>query len=89
MIHLINSDFERSYWYNSTFTWDKNTMYVSSELKALEGKCQKIEIFPPGKHTTVMIKIMSNGTINWMNFDTVKTTKQDWGFKEITRGCCS
>jgi len=29
--------------------WDKHgTFYVSSELKALEGICNKIEIFPPG-----------------------------------------
>ena len=29
--------------------WDKNgTFYVASELKALEGVCNKIEVFPPG-----------------------------------------
>jgi asparagine synthase (glutamine-hydrolysing) len=29
--------------------WDKNgTFYVASELKALEGICTKIELFPPG-----------------------------------------
>ena len=29
--------------------WDSDkTLYVASELKALEGKCQKIESFPPG-----------------------------------------
>ena len=29
--------------------WDKlGTLYVSSELKSLEGVCNKIEIFPPG-----------------------------------------
>ena len=29
--------------------WDKNkTLYVSSELKALEETCNKIEVFPPG-----------------------------------------
>ena len=29
--------------------WDKNgTFYVASELKALEGVCTKIELFPPG-----------------------------------------
>ena len=31
--------------------WDKKgTFYVSSELKALEGICNKIEIFPPGHY---------------------------------------
>ena len=31
--------------------WDKNgTYYVASELKALEGYCTKIEIFPPGHY---------------------------------------
>ena len=29
--------------------WDKDgTFYVASELKALEGICVKIELFPPG-----------------------------------------
>ena len=29
--------------------WDSDkTLYVASELKALEGTCQKIESFPPG-----------------------------------------
>ncbi|WP_343485612.1 asparagine synthase B [Allomuricauda sp. d1] len=31
--------------------WDKNgTFYVASELKALEGVCTKIELFPPGHY---------------------------------------
>ena len=31
--------------------WDKKgTFYIASELKALEGYCNKIEIFPPGKY---------------------------------------
>ncbi|WP_181308553.1 asparagine synthase B [Rufibacter sp. XAAS-G3-1] len=31
--------------------WDeKGTFYVASELKALEGKCAKIELFPPGHY---------------------------------------
>jgi len=31
--------------------WDKNgTFYVASELKALEGICSRIEIFPPGHY---------------------------------------
>jgi asparagine synthase (glutamine-hydrolysing) len=31
--------------------WDESgTFYVASELKALEGKCAKIELFPPGHY---------------------------------------
>ena len=31
--------------------WDQNgTFYVASELKALEGTCSKIELFPPGHY---------------------------------------
>ena len=57
--------------------WDKNnTMYVSSELKALEGKCQKIEIFPPGciyhSDDKNYIKWYNK---SWMNFDTVKNNE--------------
>jgi len=34
--------------------WDKNgTFYVASELKALEGTCSKIELFPPGHYEAV------------------------------------
>jgi asparagine synthase (glutamine-hydrolysing) len=33
--------------------WDEHgTLYVASELKALEGICQKIEVFPPGHYMT-------------------------------------
>ena len=57
--------------------WDKNdTMYVSSELKALEGKCKKIEIFPPGclyhSDDKDYVKWYSK---SWMNFETVKNNK--------------
>ena len=57
--------------------WDKkNTMYVSSELKALEGKCQKIEIFPPGclyhSDDKNYVKWYNK---SWMNFDTVKNNE--------------
>ena len=31
--------------------WDDvGTLFISSELKALEGRCKKIEIFPPGHY---------------------------------------
>ena len=54
--------------------WDKHgTFYVSSELKALEGVCNKIEIFPPGhllsSKTGVVEKWYNR---DWMSFDNVK-----------------
>ena len=49
--------------------WDKfGTFYVSSELKALENVCNKIEIFPPGHY-------LSNNDIKpvkWYNRDWMK-----------------
>lgn len=54
--------------------WDKNgTFYVASELKALEGKCSKIELFPPGHYLH-----SSHGEFvrwyerDWMEYDHVK-----------------
>ena len=42
--------------------WDANgTFYVASELKALEGVCTKIELFPPGHYLQVQIRHLSNG----------------------------
>ena len=36
--------------------WDsKGVFYVSSELKALEGQCEKIELFPPGKYLSLSL----------------------------------
>ena len=51
-------------------------MYVSSELKALEGKCQKIEIFPPGSlyHSDDKNYVKWYNK-SWMNFDTVKNNQ--------------
>ena len=54
--------------------WDGNgTFYVASELKALEGICSKIELFPPGHY------LYSNDSTptkwynpEWENFDSVK-----------------
>ena len=54
--------------------WDKDgTFYVASELKALEGICVKIELFPPGHY------IMSGSSKptqwykrDWVDFETVK-----------------
>ncbi|MGB5555134.1 MAG: asparagine synthase B [Flavobacteriaceae bacterium] len=54
--------------------WDKHgTFYVASELKALEGTCTKIELFPPGHYMH-----SSNGKMvrwynrDWVEFDAVK-----------------
>ena len=59
--------------------WDKHgTFYVSSELKALEGICNKIEIFPPGH-----LLHSKNGKLkkwyvrDWMKFDNVKDNQTD------------
>ncbi len=54
--------------------WDKHgTFYISSELKALEGICNKIEIFPPGHFMSSkdnqLVKWYDR---DWMNFDSVK-----------------
>ena len=44
--------------------WDNNgTFYVASELKALEGTCNKIELFPPGNYYTSKSKKF----IKWYN----------------------
>ena len=54
--------------------WDKNgTFYVASELKALEGTCSKIELFPPGHYLH-----SADGEFkrwyqrDWMEYDAVK-----------------
>ena len=54
--------------------WDKyGTFYISSELKALEGICNKIEIFPPGHlMSSKDNKLVKWYDRDWMNFDSVK-----------------
>ena len=54
--------------------WDQNgTFYVASELKALEGTCTKIELFPPGHYLH-----SSDGELkkwysrDWMEYNAVK-----------------
>ncbi|BFP42161.1 asparagine synthase B [Flavobacteriaceae bacterium GF1] len=54
--------------------WDKNgTFYVASELKALEGTCSKIELFPPGHYmhssTGEFVRWYKR---DWMGYDDVK-----------------
>jgi len=54
--------------------WDANgTFYVASELKALEGVCTKIELFPPGHYL-----LSRDGELkrwyqrDWMEYEAVK-----------------
>ena len=54
--------------------WDQyGTFYVASELKALEGVCTKIELFPPGHYFTSTDEAPVQWyTRDWMEFDEVK-----------------
>ena len=57
---------------------DKNVFYVSSELKALEGQCQKIELFPPGKYLTSSDEdFMTWYKRDWTDFENVKDLQSD------------
>ena len=54
--------------------WDKfGTFYVASELKALEGICSKIEIFPPGHYLySKDSEIKEWYQRDWMDYQAVK-----------------
>lgn len=54
--------------------WDKDgTFYIASELKALEGYCTKIELFPPGHYLHSSDgKLKRWWTRDWMSFDAVQ-----------------
>jgi len=54
--------------------WDKNgTYYVASELKALEGYCNKIEIFPPGHYySSKENKLVQWYKRDWIDYEAVK-----------------
>ncbi len=54
--------------------WDENgTFYVASELKALEGVCGKIELFPPGHFLSSKDGILTKWySRDWMEYDAVK-----------------
>lgn len=65
--------------------WDQNgTFYVASELKALEGICTKIELFPPGHYMS-----NTNGEFvkwykrEWTDFDAVK--ENETSIKEVKK----
>ena len=60
-------------------SWDKfGTFYVASELKALEGVCNKIEIFPPGhflfSRDSKLVKWYQR---DWMNYESISNNKTD------------
>lgn len=54
--------------------WDANgTFYVASELKALEGVCTKIELFPPGHFLSSRDgKLTKWYSRDWSDYDAVK-----------------
>ena len=53
--------------------WDKKgTFYVASELKALEGYCNKIEVFPPGHYYTREDGLQKWYSRDWMEHEAVK-----------------
>ncbi|MEB8329830.1 asparagine synthase B [Flavobacteriaceae bacterium KMM 6897] len=57
--------------------WDQNgTFYVASELKALEGTCTKIELFPPGHYLHSKDGELKRWySRDWMDYDAVKENK--------------
>jgi asparagine synthase (glutamine-hydrolysing) len=54
--------------------WDKNgTFYVASELKALEGVCTRIELFPPGHYLHSKDGALKRWySRDWMEYENVK-----------------
>ncbi|MDG1761205.1 MAG: asparagine synthase B [Flavobacteriaceae bacterium] len=59
--------------------WDQHgTLYIASELKALEGVCNKIEIFPPGHYlhsgSDELIRWYKR---DWMEYDAIKDNETD------------
>lgn len=57
--------------------WDQNgTFYVASELKALEGTCTKIELFPPGHYLHSKDGELKRWySRDWMDYEAVKENK--------------
>lgn len=55
---------------------EHGTLYVASELKALEGKCNKIEPFPPGHYLTEASEEFQKWyEPTWRNYDDVKNNE--------------
>jgi len=63
--------------------WDKHgTFYVASELKALEGVCTKIELFPPGHYMSSKDgKFVKWYKRDWTDYEAVKNNETS--IKEI------
>lgn len=59
--------------------WDQyGTFYVASELKALEGVCSKIELFPPGHYLSSKDgEFVQWYKRDWTEYDNVKDNKTD------------
>ncbi|MBK8053210.1 MAG: asparagine synthase B [Saprospiraceae bacterium] len=59
--------------------WDEfGQYYVASELKALEGVCNKIEVFPPGHYYYSPDGAPKKWyTRDWMDYENVKNNKTD------------
>ena len=59
--------------------WDKfGTFYIASELKALEGVCNKIKIFPPGHFLSSKdSKLVKWYKRDWMSYESVSNNKTD------------
>jgi asparagine synthase (glutamine-hydrolysing) len=59
--------------------WDSyGNYYFASELKALEGTCNKIEVFPPGHYFySKEGELKKWYTRDWMTYDGVKDNKSD------------
>ena len=57
--------------------WDKDgTFYVASELKALEGVCTKIELFPPGHYLHSKDGELKKWySRDWMEYEAVKNNE--------------
>ena len=57
--------------------WDvDNIFYVSSELKSLEGVCNKIDLFPPGHYLdSESMELIKWYNPNWTQFKNVKDSK--------------
>lgn len=57
--------------------WDKHgTFYVASELKALEGVCTKIELFPPGHYMSSKDgELVQWYKRDWESYDAVKANE--------------
>ena len=59
--------------------WDKmGTLFIASELKALERYCNKIKIFPPGHFLTPTLKKPKKWyKRDWMKFKNISNNKTD------------